>query len=92
MPLTSTGKTLGSLEPVTAVLRGSPCRIDPIDELEAHVQCRLRSRVLDFHLIVQSGGLILKGHSRTYYAKQLAQHAVMEATDLPILINEIEVS
>jgi len=33
----------------------------------------------------------LRGRAKTYYAKQLAQHAVMEATDLPVLANEIEV-
>jgi hypothetical protein len=38
------------------------------------------------------GGVILRGHSQTYYAKQLAQQAVMEATRLRILANEIEVS
>jgi hypothetical protein len=35
---------------------------------------------------------VLRGRARTYYAKQLAQHAVMQATALPILRNEIEVS
>ena len=30
--------------------------------------------------------------TNTYYAKQLAQHAVMEMTEVPILANEIEVS
>jgi len=33
----------------------------------------------------------LRGQVHTYYAKQLAQHAVMETTGLPILANEIEV-
>ncbi len=36
-------------------------------------------------------GLVLEGHTHTYYAKQLAQHAVMEAVDLPIHANEIVV-
>jgi hypothetical protein len=61
-------------------------------ELEAHVQCRLGGQVRDFRLVVAEKGLILRGHARTYYAKQLVQHAVMEATKLPILANEIEVS
>jgi len=38
-----------------------------------------------------NGELILRGRTRTYYAKQLAQQAVMEATALPIRANEIEV-
>jgi hypothetical protein len=47
--------------------------------------------VRDLQVLGRDNGLVLKGHSRTYYAKQLAQHAVMEATQLPILANEIEV-
>jgi hypothetical protein len=62
-----------------------------INELETQVRCRLSGRVRDLQLLRQENGLVLKGHCRTYYAKQLAQHAVMEATELPILANEIEV-
>jgi hypothetical protein len=36
--------------------------------------------------------LILRGRAHTYYAKQLAQHAVMEVIELRIVTNEIEVS
>jgi hypothetical protein len=61
-------------------------------ELEAHIQCRLGGRISEFRVVVADKGLILRGHARTYYAKQLAQHAVMEVTGLPILANEIEVS
>ena len=60
-------------------------------ELEANVQCRLGGRLRDFRLVFEEHGVILQGRARTYYAKQLAQHAVMEGTNLPILANEIEV-
>jgi hypothetical protein len=60
-------------------------------ELEAQVLRRLRGRLRDFHLIFEENGLILRGRSRTYYVKQLAQHTVMQATELPIVANEIEV-
>jgi hypothetical protein len=63
-----------------------------VDHLETHVQSRLNGRVRDFRLVLRGNGLILTGHAATYYAKQLAQHAVMEATTLPILANDIEVS
>jgi hypothetical protein len=33
----------------------------------------------------------LRGRARTYYAKQLAQHAVMQVTEYLIQANEIEV-
>jgi hypothetical protein len=60
--------------------------------LEAHIQCRLGGHIRDFRLVVMEKGLILRGHAHTFYAKQLAQHAVMETTDLPILANEIDVT
>jgi hypothetical protein len=59
--------------------------------LEAQLQCRLGSRVCDLRLTVRDGGLILRGYARTYHAKQLAQHALMEATKLRLLANEIRV-
>ena len=59
--------------------------------LEAHLQDRLAGRVHDLRLLFRDDGLVLQGHSRTYYAKQLAQQAVMEACELPIQANEIEV-
>jgi hypothetical protein len=62
-----------------------------VDQLEAQVQCRLQGRVHDFRLLIWDHGLILRGHARTYYAKQLAQQAVLETTRVPILANEIEV-
>jgi hypothetical protein len=61
-------------------------------ELEAHIQCKLGGRVRDFRVVIADKGLVLQGRARTYYAKQLAQHAVLQATPCPILANEIEVS
>lgn len=63
----------------------SPC------DLEAHVQARVGGQLLDFRIVVHDDGLVLQGRARTYYAKQLAQHAVMEATGMPIRANEIVV-
>ena len=63
----------------------------PVEQLESLVQRRLNGRVRGLRLIVRDQGLVLQGHTSTYYAKQLAQHAVMEVTGLSILANEIEV-
>lgn len=63
-----------------------------VTELEAHIQSRLGGQIREFRLVVVDKRLILRGHTHTYYAKQLAQHAVMETSRLPILANEIEVS
>jgi hypothetical protein len=59
--------------------------------LEERVQHRLSGRIHDLRVLVRDDGLILQGRAHTYYAKQLAQHAVMEASPLPIRANEIEV-
>lgn len=75
-------------------------RIDPKDEMNQEqldrigqrMQHQLSGRLHGFHLKQGRAGLILRGRVRTYYAKQLAQHAVMAATDLPIMRNDIEVS
>jgi hypothetical protein len=60
--------------------------------LEEHLRSLLLGRVQALQLLVRDDGLVLRGYARTYYAKQLAQHAVMEKTTLPIRANEIEVS
>jgi hypothetical protein len=65
---------------------------EEIAQLEAQVRDRLVGMVRDLHLLAREGGLVLQGRSPTYYAKQLAQHRVMEATRIPILANEIEVA
>jgi hypothetical protein len=62
-----------------------------IDEIEVQVQSRLHGRVGDLHLLVCGEGIVLQGHAHSFYAKQVAQHAVMNVTSLPILRNEIEV-
>ncbi len=64
---------------------------EELDDLETQVQSRLRGWMRDFRLAVRDHGLVLQGQVCSYYAKQLAQHAVMEATPLPIQANDIEV-
>jgi hypothetical protein len=59
--------------------------------LEAKLIRRLNGRVRDLRVIPQDGGVILKGRASTYYAKQLAQHALLEETKLPLVGNEIEI-
>jgi DNA-binding response OmpR family regulator len=61
------------------------------NRLETHLQTRLGSRVRHLRVICRDAGVTLSGSTRTYHAKQLAQHLIMEITDLPILANEIEV-
>ncbi len=65
--------------------------VEAVDELEAHLQCQLTGRIHNLRLVVRDNGLVLQGQATTYYAKQVAQHTLMEATSLPLLANEIEV-
>lgn len=63
-----------------------------IDRLATETGERLRGGLSGLRIEVQSGGLILRGTARSFYVKQLAQHAVMNGTRLPIVRNEIEVT
>jgi hypothetical protein len=65
--------------------------IPELERLEAQVRIRLGGRVVNLRLLVREKGLVLKGRARTYYAKQLAQHAVMQIAEYRIHANEIEV-
>jgi hypothetical protein len=62
-----------------------------LERLAAHVQGCLGRRIQDLRLFMRDDGLVLQGRVSTYYAKQLAQHALMRATKRPIQANEIEV-
>lgn len=62
-----------------------------VAELERVVTSRLTGRVAGFQLILESRGLVLRGTARTFYAKQMAQHLVMELSAVPIVTNGIEV-
>jgi hypothetical protein len=61
-------------------------------DVEAHVQCLLGRRLRNFRVVVRDEGIVLRGQTSTYYAKQLAQQAVLEATLLPIFANDIDVT
>jgi hypothetical protein len=68
---------------------------DPVDEtlhdLEMRLQAHLGSRVRHLVLVAREDGVVLHGVARTYYAKQLAQHAVMASFGYRVASNEIEV-
>jgi osmotically-inducible protein OsmY len=57
----------------------------------AHLVKHLRGRLRDASVSVQRGGVVIRGTTKSYYVKQLAQHAVMKRVSLPIAANEIEV-
>jgi hypothetical protein len=63
-----------------------------LERVGAQVQNELGGRLRHFRLERLNTGVILLGRVSSFYAKQLAQHAVMRATDIPITRNDIEVS
>jgi hypothetical protein len=63
-----------------------------LDVLENRVLAQLTGRIQRLQIFQQEKGIVLHGYARTYHAKQLAQHAVMRETDVPIAANEIEVA
>lgn len=74
-------------------MTGKTKTLTPADQLEARIQRHLlsRIRISGFRVEIHEQGLVLQGFAPTFYAKQLAQHAAMEVSGLPILANEIEV-
>jgi hypothetical protein len=62
-----------------------------IDQLVTTVQRQLAGQVSNIRLLVRDTGLVLQGRARSYYAKQLAQEAVMKVTGIPLLANDVEV-
>jgi hypothetical protein len=69
-----------------------PATRETLSRIEEHVRCRLTGLLREFQLVFHDKALVLRGHVHTYYAKQMAQHAVMEVSSLPIRANEVEVS
>lgn len=61
------------------------------ERLETMLLRRLGNRVRDLRVILLADGVILRGRTATYHAKQVAQHIAMEVADLPIVANDIEV-
>jgi hypothetical protein len=61
------------------------------EQLESLLQRRLGNRIRDLCVRVLPAGVVLQGRTATYHAKQLAQHALMELCERPILANDIEV-
>lgn len=65
--------------------------VEELEQIQQEIRRNLSRRVHDFRIRAVDDGLILEGRTKTYYGKQLVQHAVMDATDFPILANNIVV-
>ncbi|MCH8829870.1 MAG: hypothetical protein IID45_09865 [Planctomycetes bacterium] len=62
-----------------------------IERIEHYVQTKTNGMVRDLVVDVLDNQVILTGRSATYYTKQLATHAVLNAVKDVALTNDIEV-
>ena len=77
-------------QPFAADLLDAPSS-EELNQIQQEIRRDLSLRVHNFRLRAVEEGLILEGRTKTYYGKQVVQHAVMDATDFPIQSNNIVV-
>ena len=61
------------------------------DTVERYVRLRTGGTIRGLRVDVQDGEVLLSGRTSTYYNKQLATHAALDAAGAMSLTNEIEV-
>ena len=61
------------------------------DTVERYVRLRTGGTIRSLHVEVHDGEVLLSGRTSTYYNKQLATHAALDAASEMPLTNEIEV-
>ena len=69
----------------------TPSVVDQVANASEHLSRQLRGRLHNADVSVDRGGVVIRGTAKSYYVKQLAQHAVMTLVALPIAANEIVV-
>lgn len=67
-----------------------PC-LEDLEQIQQEIRRNLSLRVNNLRIRATNEGLILEGRTKSYYGKQMVQHAVMDATEFPILANNIVV-
>ena len=61
------------------------------ETVERYVRLRTGGTIRGLHVEVEDGEVILTGRTSTYYNKQLATHAALDAADELSLTNDIQV-
>jgi hypothetical protein len=60
--------------------------------IQCNIERRLCGRIFDLYVVCFDDRIVLRGRSRTYHAKQLAQEMALDLTGgTPGLVNEIVV-
>jgi hypothetical protein len=62
-----------------------------VARVERMVREKTTGLIRDLRVTVGTGEVVINGRAATYYAKQLATHAALEACDDLTLTNDIEV-
>ena len=62
-----------------------------VDTIERVVRSRTNGMIRGLHVSMVNGEIVISGRASTYYAKQLATHAVRDTDKDVILTNDIEV-
>ena len=61
------------------------------ETVERYVRLRTGGTIRGLHVEVEDGEVVLTGRTSTYYNKQLATHAALDAAEDLSLINDIKV-
>ena len=77
------------LDQPRGILEVSPREI--ADTVERYVRLRTGGTIRSLHVDVHDGEVLLTGRTSTYYNKQLATHAALDAANEMTLTNDIEV-
>jgi hypothetical protein len=81
--------------PRLTIHKPAEVRLDDVaDEIFRSLETQLTGRIRDLAVTVEQGQFVLRGVSRSYHVKQIAQHLAMTAMDTRLLgrlVNEIEV-
>jgi hypothetical protein len=63
------------------------------ERVGSHLESKFRGQVQYLQVVCSDGRLIVRGRTRTYHVRQLAQQAVLDLTEgYPLLVNQILVS
>ena len=59
--------------------------------IERHVRSRTAGQIRGLRVEITQGEVVISGRTSTYYNKQLATHAALDAAEHLVLTNDIEV-
>lgn len=80
------------MTPTLASFASTPLADDLSTHIEGQIQRRSGGQIRDLHVVCVADHVILRGHSRTHHAKQLAQEAALDASgEHTTLANQIVV-